>query len=82
VSSILVEVDRRGFGKIDEEGGDHNVHGLTVADFQIGPTVGGKNATQTADTLLTLEARVLWQTTIQVLLDLVNSKRRLTLVLV
>jgi hypothetical protein len=60
---------------IHEQRGHNNVHGLTVADFFICPAVGRQDAAQSADALFALEAWVLGQTPVQVLLDLVNCQR-------
>ena len=55
-----------------------NVHGLTVADFSVGPAISCQDPPQTTDAVFTLEARVFWQASIQVFLNLIDGQRVLT----
>lgn len=59
---------------LHQQSRNDNIHGLTVPDLRIRPTVSRKDSPETPNTLLALEARVLGQTSIQVLLNLINGE--------
>jgi hypothetical protein len=70
IFSCQVKVSAAAGTYIHQQRCDDDIHGLAIADLLVCPTVRGQDSPQPANALFILEAWILRQTPVQILLNL------------